>query len=412
MKKSKLSKKLDKSHQILRTVKSYEYLLYGIIAHIYILFLICLSTELELIERDLILNYAAMISLVVLILSRSLKWTWPIFIEETLIVILLWILMSNFLGAFQSLCTQQQQQQQQQVEGIEYSHNDSMIMTVENMHHFCNLDLFNIIYSFICILLVLSSFLLDFKHYIVSFFFRFIGFLCLLLIIFLPSSCNRFQWIHPNELIIKITLYNIVWYYNSKKRNIEAALFSLYKLSTLGTEHTLTDAGYKYSSSSSPLMRGRRHHVVNEETRDVTNPSILFNRIQNIGHFIEEYIQPDLRIVKDQLLDEKKSLLQKQVNVFMDLNHLNQEYYHNTYLFYILSWKNQSYTKQLLYIIDIARSVWILIICPFYLPLVLLELIWIAWYIRQNGIELKKLRGITKVFYIYKETKGDFSAYI
>lgn len=393
MKESKLTKKTHKNEQILRTIKSYEYLLYGIIAHIYILFLICLSTELDIIYHDFILNYAVIASLVILLISRSMRWTWPIFIEETLIVILLWILLSSLLGAFHSLCAE---------------HNETMALTIEELG-LCDLTLFNMIYSFICLLLVLSAFFIDIRPYFISCLFRFIGLLCLLLIIILPSSCNRFQWIHPNELIIKITLYNIIWYYNSQRRNTENALFSIYKLTTLGMQHTIASAGYQLN-----VQQQQRRHINQRKVKELplNHPAILFDRIQQISRYIEEYIEPDLRNESQDKMTENKLLLQKQYNVFIDLVHLNQQYYSNTYLFFILSWKNQSYTKQLIYIIDIARTVWILIICPFYLPLVIIELIWTLWYIRQNVIELRDLRAITKLFYIYKERKGNFSDYI
>src|SRR5689334_21917169 len=42
-----------------------------------------------------IVNYFSIITIILLYISLSLKFTWPVRIEETLIIILLWMLISN-----------------------------------------------------------------------------------------------------------------------------------------------------------------------------------------------------------------------------------------------------------------------------------------------------------------------------
>jgi hypothetical protein len=424
MKDSKLTKKLQKNEQYLHTVRSYEYLLYGAVSHIYILLLICISTELESDQRDLILNYTAMVSLVIVFISRSLRLTWPIYIEESLIVILLWVLLSNLLGAFHSVCmaykgkamgvvmeaaaatTTRTTEEEEGGFGVggEQGHN-MMVLTIEQIG-LCDLAFFNIIYSFVCILLAISAFLIDFRPFFLSLLFRIIGILSFLLVILLPSSCNQFQWLHPSELIIKITLYNIVWFMNSHRRNTEQALYGLYRLATLSLQYRITSAGYHICRQRAATLRRGKEILL----PSITHPVLLFERTQQMMRCIEEYIEPDMR--DKPVIEGDTLLLQREVGVYMNMMRMQQRYNQDTYLLRILSWKNRAYTGNVLYLIDVARTLWILLICPFYLPLVFFEIAWSLWHIRQNAMELKELRGHAKVLYIYMVRKGDFSNYV
>lgn len=401
---SKLTKKLQKNEQRLLTVRSYEYLLYGAIAHIYILTLICISTELESDQRDLILNYTAMASLVIVFISRSLRFTWPIYIEESLIVILLWVLLSNLLGAFHSVCMAYKGKESASGGGSQDEEGHTMMaLTIEQIG-LCDLAFFNTIYSFVCILLAIAAFLIDFKPFFLSLLFRIIGILSFLLVILLPSSCNQFQWLHPSELIIKITLYNIVWFINSHRRNTEQVLYGLYRLATLSLQYRITNAGYPICRQRASLRRVKENTLPS-----ITHPVLLFERTQQIMRCIEEYVEVDLR--DESVLEGDTLLLQREVGVYMNMMRLQRRYNQDTYLLRILSWKNRAYTANVLYLIDVARTLWILLICPFYLPLVFFEIAWSLWHIRQNAMELKELRGHAKVLYIYTERKGDFSNY-
>jgi hypothetical protein len=57
------------------------------------------------------------------------------------------------------------------------------------------------------------------------------------------------------------------------------------------------------------------------------------------------------------------------------------------------------------YLIDITRTIWILAICPIYLFIVILFILWLLYYIRVNANELKHILLIRKVMTIIHENK-------
>ncbi len=90
-------------------------------------------------------------------------------------------------------------------------------------------------------------------------------------------------------------------------------------------------------------------------------------------HLAAPLISPRERAISDQLAN------------FETLAETSRRY--NTAWF--ASWKNRYYGERIVYLFDIASTIWILAICPIYLFTVVILLFWLAYYIRINMRELE-----------------------
>jgi hypothetical protein len=94
-----------------------------------------------------------------------------------------------------------------------------------------------------------------------------------------------------------------------------------------------------------------------------------------------------------------------QVNLIQLITNIASDYYKDFWLTRLVSWKNRYYREVINYVIDIARTIWILTICPIYLIFVGIVILWILYYIRINSNELKQVLLIRKVMKIIDGNK-------
>lgn len=99
------------------------------------------------------------------------------------------------------------------------------------MSHPCGWGQINVYFSLLCIVASLLSFLCDVDNRALSLFFRIVSLVLTALIFVLPIACNRFRMTSIGLLIIKITLYNIVWNMLRFKRIIQFIIEGLYRRS-------------------------------------------------------------------------------------------------------------------------------------------------------------------------------------
>ena len=77
---------------------------------------------------------------------------------------------------------------------------------------------------------------------------------------------------------------------------------------------------------------------------------------------------------------------------------LNRYYYSGSWTGSILSWKNRNYNKNILRIVDMTRTLWVLAVSPYWLlPLVPIQIIWLLYHIRKNTSELLEAYKITEI---------------
>jgi hypothetical protein len=78
--------------------------------------------------------------------------------------------------------------------------------------------------------------------------------------------------------------------------------------------------------------------------------------------------------------EEKKRARYVLVQVWQSLWQLSHSY-RQRYVGGFLSWKNRGYSKHLLHLIDLAICLWVLLVCPPWLWLAPLEIVWLLYYV-------------------------------
>jgi len=71
----------------------------------------------------------------------------------------------------------------------------------------------------------------------------------------------------------------------------------------------------------------------------------------------------------------------------------------------VLSWKNRDYTKHLLRLIDLAATVWVLLVCPLWLVFSLVQFLLIYYFIRSNLSEIRLTHRLLKLMGYQQQTK-------
>ena len=113
----------------------------------------------------------------------------------------------------------------------------------------------------------------------------------------------------------------------------------------------------------------KRSHSVGDR-REITYPPHLHQHHQQPQ---QRLTTPEEEVAPDQLVN------------FDALYRTNRRYAAS----WFSSWKNRYYGERIVYLFDIASTIWILAICPIFLFTVIIILFWLAYYIRQNIHELE-----------------------
>ena len=471
----KHAKKQIKNGRLFDAIKSYQFLLLAVIAHIYILLLVSVSAELHDfldVSHDVVINYVAVATLIVILISRSLRWSWPLLVEDTFIVILVWILLGDLIGFhdWHHHTMMMLQQQVPEPDAVIHALSEEaavaavsavgaagathrLMYSVAQWTQDQNEVGLELLYSLLVLAMLVCSLLTDVRNYVVSLFFRMMTVLLLVPVILLPSSCNRFKHLDLNVIILKITLYNILWYYNNVKRLTERVLENNY---TTGLDALWLL--WQEEQRSGDSGKGRRRGRLREARRDATEaarsldkpatPVELLDRMKRLCRPYEEELteltsvprrrrrtkrsaesRGPLNPLRDSDEEAEESsdddgddeeddaaeetaleretrkdrlrLMTQQKGVLVDLCQVSDSYWTR-----LLSWKNRTYTRNMMRVVDLVRTAWILVICPLYLVLVLLQVLWCLWHIRTNTTEIRESNKMCKLLQIYSEKAG------
>lgn len=473
----------------MKDLKTHSFFTLGLVAHIIAILFVSLysvmgdetnkafridAMETEF-DRDMTFTFISVFTLIMLFISYSLELTWPMRIEETLIIILVWSLLGNLSVGYIH------QEVPCDIHGEpvhEHYHSDVMTVTTEHdenppppppLYHesvenetiisvatvvvhkttgattpkynaastmiksHCGWSLFNIYFSILCVISPFVSFLCDTKNYYLSFIFRGISVTLTILIFLVPIACNRFKLMSVEVLILKITLYNIAWNMNRFKRITEGLIGDNYSKGitiiksfitthpVVPTRNNLTsrrrlqqqqqqrqrqlrnkkkrrgDDSESEDESSSSSSEESDESESDDEMRGLTlrqtkSPQIIFQQIDNISADI-----------KKRNKKQERQQIPQQINNFESLSKTNRKYRAGC----LFSWKYRSYNNAIIYLIDISRTAWILAICPIYLFIVVLLLLWLAYYIRINIKELEATSNTISIMSVLYKKRND-----
>lgn len=419
------------------THKTHSFFTSGIFAHIITILFIALYTTLDdmdmasiqiegiglILERDMLLHGVTFLALILLYISYTLKLNWSVQrFEESIMILVIWAWLGNIThGSFliQSVTPCHQM-------GI----NETVVVASDVVNHHppheaCggggNWNLFNVYFACLCLFTSIMSFLCDTRHYCLSFFFRTLTVLTTILIFVVPIACNRFRLTSTPILILKVTLYNLAWHMHRYMRDLQGDIVGDYNRATLimrtydsvytslmttrvrrlPASHYMEKQQqhrYHYDDSNSEEEDGEEddddHHYDDDDDYDEyeegrrvlrikRNPLAVFKTLEKTNTMLKKVPYSGRKNHKQGVEPSRQEQqMPYQITNFTQLYKINRR--HRPSCFF--SWKNRAYDDR---ISDIARTVWILAICPSYLFVALLFIIGLGYYIRRNVTELE-----------------------
>lgn len=418
---SKASKKRIKAAAWLDVVAGNAYLFAGVLCHIAVLILLSVVLEFHAVSAaryESLLDLLAIIGVIGLVIVLSMRWTYPMSNEEPLIILLVWILLSSRITATHCFCCRPPaptglDAAALAAEGAVVHHHapvdpeevDFMLAAWQLLVDECRAESFNFVYSLLCVVLVLASFLTELRSYWVSLLFRLVSGVLLgavvLLLIVSPSLCSKFS-IRVDDgfaTVARITLFNCIWWINHYRRATERLLESDYAEAALHTTERLA------TKSDAPQRR-------------TTTPRGLFLYIAKLVRYLdtsESAAQPvapltttstparhpllPLARADDELrglpprLEPERAVGETLAEILAGLAQLSHAY-SSGLLSGVVSWKNRAHSKHVLHLLDLAHTVWLLVVCPHWLLLAPLEILWLLYYVRLNTCELYETRRL------------------
>jgi hypothetical protein len=325
---SKTDKQQTKNARLLSSLKSSSLLLLSTIGLLYTLLAVSVSSELlqqVVAYQDAAIIYIALGTLIVLGFSRAMRWSWPVYVEEPLILIFAWALLSILLGSY-TICgdgiaisssssaledttiehtneslamaeyihgmddTQQHAMETPDNDDDEHSPTDlSQWMTRQADHYSvmaasCNAYAFNIVYSVVVLLTLLCSALCDVRNYWAALLFRVVTVVLFLGVILIPTTCNRYKLLDPNVVILKVVICFMLWLYCHYKRNTEELLERHYGQSLQSLSENLATL-----QSNNQLSSSRRNRALVEQLNNNSHiPTQLFDVLERVCLFMEK----------------------------------------------------------------------------------------------------------------------------
>lgn len=419
----------------------YIYVLFGFFAHLYIIFSTSLyfSLEAELhhhtgLSKETIINYFACFSIILLLLSLALKWTWPIKIEEALIVIFIWILLRNLLPKDCPCCnppppTVVLHHPLLVVDGLAPTPapnpETAAGVTVTNHQQAkeppdgeCEWQPFNLLYSVLCVVVMIASFLMNARSYAVSMGFSVLAIVLMIFTTLIPISCNQFNQSNVNSNLFKFTLYSIVWFNNRRKRLTEQVLSTqylkgmqiLYSYEDNQQNHLLCGVKHakkKRKKKHTHQPQQRLRHCADEcddiacflceEQSRCLIPRPLFDRLDTLSCSVIRPVYMSRRAYSGRVDGEKARDFVCQLRNIKKIHAIHSQFNERGLLGDLFSWKNRSYDTEIQNIFDLTKTLWILNVCPIFLVFVLLEYILLNYHIHWNIKELTCLIQRIKV---------------
>lgn len=349
----------------------YLYVLFGLFAHLYIIFSSSLYFAFEAefeehlgVSKELVVNYFAFFSIILLLISLALKWTWPIKVEEALIVIFLWILLRNLLPKECVCCASEQT-------GCGWPH-------------------FNLLYSVLCVAAVLASFMMHARHYGISVFFTIVAIGLMIVTSLIPVSCNQFGPLTINTNMLKFTLYSIVWFVNRRMRLTEQVLVTQYLKSLRILYGHAYHAEGKYP-----------HDLIVDDSKHVDHsiPTILFEKLERLSESIVQRKKREGKTRGRMTRDEIHSYttFRAQLHNMTRIHRIHREYKATRWFGGFFSWKHRFYDTEIQNIFDLTKTLWILNVCPVFLVFSFIEYLLILYQTKWNINELRRLIQVVEL---------------
>lgn len=416
-------------------VNGYIYVLFGFIAHIYLVF--SSSLYLSLFNKEALIvgvsnttlvNYFALISIFILLFSLYSKWTWPFKVEEVLIVFFIWVLLRNILPKDCACCnpppptaesmgihidgkapTSTPTKEETSTDVLVSKIEEDKIKPPEDCSGWQNST---ILYSVLCVLVMLSSFLMNARNNAISIAFTVTTIVLVIFTTLIPTSCNQLNVADFNTHLIKFTLYSIVWFLNRRMRLSERIL-SIHYLRSIQILYTYEDTHQKHLLCGVTHKKRRkqfnyrgtlnRHchdecdeidYFINECTlEEALIPRPLFDKLDLLCNSVimQKNPQGSSRLYRDRVDEVKARHHASQIRNVQKIHHIHHEYNH------FFSWKHRLYDPEIQNIFDLSKTLWILNVCPLFLLFVLLEYFLLNYHIHWNIKELKCLIRHVKV---------------
>lgn len=463
---SKSYKKSIKTSVLLNVISKYNFLLIAIIAQIYVLLLLSLSSEFHDVlgvSYVTLINVFAIITLVVLVTVQAMQCTYPMSNELPVIIFLLWVLLSTHAGVYCICCGAAQASASHSAAQHVVVHNESVksgiavhveenrwqskqlhhqpheeaeesvFVTIHSLSQACHQENFAFLYSTLSVILLLVALFTDLRNYYIALFNRimtmFLLFLLIVLIVVSPSTCSQFSDQDKFYVILRLTFYHILWFTNHYRKITEDTLMMSYT----GGIHLIKEANLLKESKLTKLFqqqRQRQHETplsvlyqlefvdksldesLASKTPTTSTPikrSKTEKKMTNLLYTSEDH---DAAADESGLIDTEEMLEQEKreniASIFHKLVKTNAVYYEG-----LLSWKNRDYNKRLRYIIDIAQTIWVLLVIKYWLFILLpLQMIWLLYHINRNINEILQLHKFVKILTIYVKQKSSFDAYL
>ena len=363
----------------------YVHILFGLAGQIYLILFATLYWALEYefqthlgFSQQQLLAYFSIFSLLVMFLSRHAEWSFPIVIEDGLIVVFFWVLLSSLVTGDCTCCVTP-------TPGCFWQENQ-------------------VLYSMLCVALMLCSFLFDARFFPLSLLFKALSVALLLFVPLVPISCNQFNMSQVSIAILKFSLFVLTWFVQRRQRLTEALLSNEY-LKSMSILRSYEHYKRLFVDASGDKKRAQRR--MDEDTAEWRSeemhiPVRLFARMERLEHDVLLY-QKQLAQQQQQKAggrEDRQVAFEMQTRKLGDLCrvHRDQRSYNRFF-----SWKNRHYDTRLLFLLDLAGTVWILTVCDWFLFFIALQLVVVYYRIASNMRELRQVTKLVKFMdYVYE----------
>jgi hypothetical protein len=488
------AKKRAKTVLLLDVVTKYNFLLLGLLCHIFVMLLLSLSAEFSQLigsRYQTLIDTCAVVGIIVLGVVLLLRWTAPMCAEEALIILLLWILISSRIDSTHCFCCggsgsatadadpdhgglrlhdegdvgagEPVAHHVQEAGGLitprEAPPPDDFVLAAwRTVFHDCQQQTFNIAYSLLAVAMLIVGFFTELKNYWVSLAFRFatVVFICIvvLLLIISPSLCSKFSigvGMQDSFIVfLRVTGYEILWFLNRYKRVTERALEAEYsaalQLVTTWFNETKLAArkrelgpppstprqvmremsrffDYLADKYNARQERRQRKQQRNRSRRSRRREASLSESEESESGSDEEQtrrsIAPNIlgggggggeREDTAGVEEETMFTIIKSMSLLVQLNGDDDRSGQFTSWF---SWRYREYHKQILHIIDLAVTAWILVVCQWWMLFALPELVWLYWAVSHNRKEIYATEKYVSFLREYLTAqRGKFEVYI
>jgi hypothetical protein len=348
--------------------------------------------------------------------------------EIPVIIFLLWILLSTHAGVY-CICCQEGQHStgvgtteglvvhQEVIHSTNFEHHhedDSLLISLKSVANDCHKENFSFLYSILSIFLLLSALFTDLKNYYIALWNRvvtiFLIFLLVTLIVVSPSTCSQFSTTERFDVILRLTFYHILWFVNQYKKITEDTLLVSYThgmhlIESEGLVKKNRRTKYTYKQTETPISI--LTELNNTETIPTSSPPRKKKKQYTnlLGASDDEDDDEEGDDNEENRINWKNM---EMIYVFKKMMKANEYYYQR-----LLSWKNRDYNKRIRHIIDVALTVWVLLIIKYWIFFVIpLQLMWLFYQINRNIKEIIDIHKYVKLLSIYSKNNASINSYI